>query len=88
MKQYFRTIVCLMTANAMLARPVLGSQQKKLRGGNPLMKEDDGVSTPITDNHAGATPRHHRVLARDHRGKPTIVEGKLGKLKNGGKEKR
>jgi hypothetical protein len=52
------------------------------------MKEDDGVSTPITDNHAGATPRHHRVLARDHRGKPTIVEGKLGKLKNGGKEKR
>jgi hypothetical protein len=67
MKQYYVNIVRSMAALAVLTSPVLGSPQKKLRRGNPLEQED-------------SVRRQHRVLERNIGGRPSIVEGKLGKL--------
>ena len=72
MKQYL-TFVSL----AILAGPVLGSQQNKLRGGNPRIEQEDAVTT----YNEAIDRRHHRVLSRDLRGKPKVVQGKLGKIK-------
>jgi hypothetical protein len=73
MKQYL-TFVSL----AILTCPVLSSQQNKLRGGNPIIEQEDATTT---DNAVVDQGRHHRVLSRDLRGKPKVVQGKLGKIK-------
>ena len=72
MKQYLSFV-----SLAILACPVLGSQQNQLRGGNPIIEQEDAMTT---DNDL-VDRRHHRVLSRDHRGKPKAVQGKLGKIK-------
>jgi hypothetical protein len=74
MKQYL-TIAWSMAALAILASPVVGSPQKKLRGGKPL---EQGDSKPTHND--GAARRHHRVLERNLAGKPSVVEGNLGQL--------
>jgi hypothetical protein len=55
---------------------VLGASN--LRGEKTLEEQDTNVSQEIHRPH-------HRVLARDPRGVPTVVEGKLGKLEIDGK---
>ena len=58
------------------ASPVLGSSN--LRGVTTLEEED-------TNGNQEIHRPHHRVLARGPRGVPTVVKGKLGKLKIDGK---
>jgi hypothetical protein len=82
MVKQFLTLVWSIAAAAILACPVVGWQQSKLRGGNPL--EQDNSTTTAADIDV-VDRRHHRVLARDLRGKPKVVQGNFGKLKKGKK---
>jgi hypothetical protein len=74
MKHYVN-IVWSMAALAILASPVVGSPQKKLRGGKYLEQEDYKPT-----HNDGAAGRQHRVLERSPGGKPSVVEGNLGQL--------
>jgi hypothetical protein len=77
MKQYL-TFAWSIAALAILACPVMGSKQKRLRGSKPLEQEDN-----MAAGNDGVARRHNRVLARDLKGKPSVVQGKLGKVKKG-----
>jgi hypothetical protein len=55
----------------LLASPAMGSS--KLRG---AIQQQEGKKE---------SPRQHRVLVRDHQGRPSVVEGKFGKIKKGKK---
>jgi hypothetical protein len=54
----------------LMASPAMGSS--KLRGATPQQEDTK------------RKPSQHRVLERDHRGRPTVVEGHLGKLRGVG----
>jgi hypothetical protein len=79
MKQYL-TFVWSMAALAILARPAIGSKEKRLRG-SKLLEQEDNAAT----GNDGLARRHRRVLARDLKGKPSVVQGNLGKVHKGKK---